>query len=98
MLRFIIAALVVIGFTLPASAQQSVCGNRGDILKQLSVRYSEAPAAIGLSSTGSMLEVLTSPSGGSWTVLMTMPNGTSCLVAAGENWESVKPLVVGSGV
>ena len=53
---------------------------------------------MGLTSTGSMLEVLTSPAGGSWTVIMTMPNGVSCLVAAGENWESVKPLVVGSGV
>ena len=98
MLRSMLAALVVIGFSLPASAQQSVCGKRGDILKQLSIRYSEAPAAMGLSSTGGMLEVLTSPAGGSWTIVMTMPNGVSCLVAAGENWESVKPFVVGSGV
>ena len=98
MLRSVLAALVVIGFSLPASAQQSVCGKRGDILKQLSIRYSEAPAAMGLASTGGMVEVLTSPAGGSWTIIMTMPNGMSCLVAAGENWESVKPLVVGSGV
>ncbi len=98
MLRSILAALVVIGFSLPASAQQSVCGKREDVLKQLSIRYSEAPAAMGLSSTGGMVEVLTSRAGGSWTIIMTMPSGVSCLVAAGENWESVKPLVVGSGV
>ncbi len=97
MLRSILAALVLIGFTLPASAQQVPCAKRGDILKQLSVRHSEAPAAMGLSSNGSMLEVLTSQAGGSWTIITTMPNGMSCLVAAGENWESVKPLVVGSG-
>ena len=85
MLRSILAALVVIGFTLPASAQQVPCGKRGNVLKQLSAGHSEAPAATGLTSTGSMLEVLTSPAGGSWTVIMTMPNGVSCLVAAGEN-------------
>lgn len=98
MLRFMLIALVVIGFSLPASAQQIPCGKRGDVLKQLSVRHSEAPAAMGLSSTGGMLEVLTSPTGGSWTILMTMPNGVSCLVAAGENWESVEPFVVGSRI
>jgi len=96
MLRSILIALVVIGFSLPASAQQSVCGKRGDVLKQLSVRYFEAPTAMGLSSTGSMLEVLTSSAGDSWTIITTMPNDISCLVAAGENWESVKPLVGGS--
>ena len=98
MLRSMLIALILIGFTLPASAQQIPCGKRGDVLKQLSVRYAEAPSAMGLSSTGSMLEVLTSPAGGSWTIITTMPNGMSCLVAAGENWESVKPFVVGSGV
>ncbi len=98
MLRFSVAVLALIGLSIPASAQQIPCGKRGDVLKQLSVRHSEAPAAMGLSSTGSMLEVLTSPAGDSWTVIMTMPNGMSCLVAHGENWESVKSFVVGSGV
>ena len=98
MLRFVLVALVVIGFSLPASAQQVPCGKRGDVLKQLSVRHSEAPTAMGLSSTGNMVEVLTSRAGGSWTIITTTPNGMSCLVAAGENWESVKPFVVGSGV
>jgi hypothetical protein len=51
---------------------------------------------MGLSSTGSMLEVLTSPAGISWTIITTLPNGMSCLVAAGENWESMMPFVVGS--
>ena len=35
MLRSNLAALVVIGFSLPAAAQQSVCWKRGDVLKQL---------------------------------------------------------------
>ncbi len=98
MLRSMLIALILIGFTLPASAQQIPCGKRGDVLKQLSVRHSEAPAAMGLSSTGSMVELLTSRAGGSWTLIMTTPSGVSCLVAAGENWESANPLVVGSGV
>lgn len=89
---FLIAAVLLAAVPFSALAQQSVCGKRGDVLKQLSLRHSETPAAMGLSNTGGILEVLTSPASGSWTIIMTMPNGMSCLVAAGENWESVAPL------
>jgi len=90
-----LVAGILMGGLSSASARQSVCGKRADILKQLSIRYSEAPVAMGLSSTGSMVELLSSRAGGSWTVIMTMPSGVSCLVAAGENWETVQPKLEG---
>ena len=40
--------------------------------------------ALGLASNGGLLEVLTSGNGGTWTIILTMPNGVSCLVAAGK--------------
>lgn len=94
MSRLIVAALVALGVASPAAAQQQrVCGERSDVLNQLSAQYAETPTAMGLSSTGGMVEVLASPTGSSWTIIMTLPNGMSCLMAVGEHWEAVKPVV-----
>ena len=43
---------------------------------------------------GSVLELLTSR-GGSWTILVTAPDGTTCLMATGENWENIPKLALG---
>ena len=47
---------------------------------------------MGLASNGGVLEVLSSTSGSTWTILVTMPNGVSCMIAAGEGLEVVKRL------
>jgi hypothetical protein len=73
----------------------SLCGSRPDLLKQLSKRYNEEPVAVGLTSSGSLIEVLTSDSGSTWTIMVSQPNGPSCLVAAGEGWEELKRIAKG---
>lgn len=72
-----------------AGAQELACAKRGEVLKHLSAKYTEAPVAIGLANNGGVLEVLSSSSGASWTIIITMPNGPTCMVAAGENWEKI---------
>ena len=65
MLRLIILALGVafIGLpTGPASAEQ-VCGERTKLMASLGKKFAEAPVAMGLTSSGTVIEVLTSPSG-----------------------------------
>ena len=44
---------------------------------------------MGLSNNGGVVEILTSPEGDTWTIIITMPNGLSFLIAAGENWEKM---------
>lgn len=95
MLRIIAAALVAISLSLPATAQ-TVCADRGDFIGYLSRNHAEAPVAIGLVSNGSVLEVLASGSG-SWTIIVTRPDGKSCVVAAGEAWEELPTLITGPG-
>ena len=63
------------------------CAPRAKLLDQLSSQYKEVPVAIGLSSSGSLVEVLTSDNGSTWTIMVSQPNGSSCLVAAGEGWQ-----------
>ena len=79
---------LVTAFSLPAAAQQqAACAKRTDVLKHLSAKYTEATVALGLANNGGVLEVLSSKSGTSWTSIITMPNGPTCMVTAGENWE-----------
>lgn len=88
------AALLI---STPANAEQPPCTKRGNVVDHLGKKYSEAPVAMGLANNGGVLEVLSSPDGTSWTIMITMPNGISCLVAAGENWEAI-PIKVGEAM
>ena len=51
-----------------AQAQQAPCGERDKILSKLGKDYAEQPVSLGLSSNGTLVEVLT-PKSGSWTMI-----------------------------
>ena len=63
--------------------------------KLLNLHHDEAPVALGLASNGNLMEVFASGLGETWTLVMSMPNGISCVVAAGESWTPGSPHVVG---
>jgi hypothetical protein len=74
---------------VPAAAQmppQNACGDRGDMLVQLKDKYQEDPAGFGLTGNGAVVELMTSENG-SWTLMLSFPNGRSCLMATGDGWE-----------
>ncbi len=50
---------------------------------------------MGLASSGGVVEVLTNEKGSSWSIIVTTPAGVTCLVAAGEGWEALQPVVSG---
>ena len=70
------------------AAAQSACSPRTDVVGHLAKKYGEAPVAIGVTNKGGLVEVLTSGDGDTWTIIVSMPNGTSCMVAAGEGWRT----------
>ncbi len=72
----------------PVQGQQ--CDQRARVLGHLAQKYKEAPVAIGVTTSGGMVEVLTTGDGGTWTIILSNPNGTSCLVAAGEGWRALQ--------
>jgi hypothetical protein len=73
-----------------AAAGSPPCAPRPELLKQLANKFHEEPAALGLTNSGSLIEVLTSDDGSTWTIMITQPKGPSCLVAAGASWEQLK--------
>ncbi len=73
---------------------QVVCLDRQDIVARLAQKYQEAPVWYG-AVKGNMLELLTDPDGGTWSMLLSMPNGTSCMISSGEGWRDVERAVEG---
>ena len=81
----------------PAAAQ-SLCGKRAELASALAEKFKESPVAAGLSQLGEVIEVFSSADGTTWTLVVTKPNGESCLVATGEAWLSLIRKAAGSEV
>jgi hypothetical protein len=101
MFRTAIATITLAGsllFSAHAQAQQvmggAVCGERSNFLSHLGKNHQEAPSAMGVTASGRVIEVLTS-SDGTWTIIMTHPNGMTCMVAAGKAWENIERIALG---
>ena len=84
----IIACAVGLALISSSAVAQTQCNERAEVLKLLAQKYKEAPIAGGVTSTGGLVEVLTNGKGETWTIIVTSPEGTSCLVAAGEGWQA----------
>ncbi len=41
---------------------------------------------MGVTNKGALVEVLTTKDGLTWTIIVSIPNGLACLVAAGVGW------------
>ena len=88
------AAVAVLSFssvpagTAQAQAQDTPCAERTNVVDTLDSQYKESPRAIGLVSQEAVLEIFVSDSG-TWTVVVTDPEGVSCVLAAGQSWEEI---------
>ena len=83
--------LALVTLILPSVAwAQNQCNTRGRMLSMLANRYREAPVAVGVTNTGGPVEVLLTGDGNTWTIIVTTPQGMSCLVAAGEGWRALE--------
>ena len=79
---------LLLGLAAPAIAEQR-CGPRAEVIEMLGERYEETRRGIGMAGSTQVLEVFASTEG-TWTVLVTDPEGRSCLVASGEAWEDLR--------
>jgi hypothetical protein len=96
MIRLLSPLLALPLLAATAGAEESMaCGKRDEMLNHLSGKYQEEPVAMGLSTNGSVVEVLTSNAGNSFTIVYTTPDGLTCMMAAGSNWETVKQQLAG---
>jgi len=79
--------LASIGPSNTAIAQSPGLGmDREAVARELSEKHREKTVGMGLADNGGVLELFTSEGGETWTVLLTMPNGTSFVVGTGKAW------------
>ena len=90
-----VAAMAATVGSAGEAAAQRLCMPRDEIVEMLDVRYSEAPIALGLASGGRLVEVFSSADGSTWTLLLTAPDGMSCLMAEGQGWSSLPGPTIG---
>ncbi len=83
-------------FMWPAIAwgQQVPCADRKVAVEHLAREYQEAQTAYGMTNRGHMMELFTSKNG-DWTLVVSRPDGVSCLIAAGEGWRDIERKPVG---
>ena len=85
-------ALLPLFLATPASAQQA-CLALPQFLDGLAEKYDETPRMSGLA--GTQLLVITASEAGTWTALMVNPDGSACLVSAGEAFVAAPAAIPG---
>jgi len=81
-----VAPLMAVSAASAADPTDQLCDKRDTILKTLERQYGELEVAYGVTMDGALVELATAKDGVTWTLIRTLPTGTSCLVAAGQKW------------
>lgn len=55
-------------------------------MTRLESGFQERQDSVGLAKGGAIVELWLSPGGDTWTILLTWPNGKSCILSAGDYW------------
>jgi predicted methyltransferase len=75
--------------SVPAMAQEpntSRCGKREQVVEKLNKKFGETLRAVGMQADKSVIEIYTSKKTGTWTILASKADGTSCMLSAGGFW------------
>lgn len=79
----------VIGPVSTSEAQSANCGPHDRVVAGLAVGYGETRVSIALGANNAVVETFVSAQTGTWTITVTTPNGTTCLVASGQSYQAV---------
>lgn len=88
MFKRILTAALLFGMasTGPPALASNTCAPRDALVAQLEKSYGEILSARGLQGPNALIEVFASAESGSFTVLMSRPDGISCIVSTGTHW------------
>ena len=72
---------------------QPICASHDAAKEQLQKKFHEQVVGRGLTTRGNAMFELFVSEKGSWTLVVSQPNGRSCIFASGENWQQLTLLV-----
>ncbi|WP_147127022.1 hypothetical protein [Shimia ponticola] len=76
-------------FIATSAKAQSNCADRAMVVERLGTKYGETRQSVGVAANNSVVETYANDGTGSWSIVVTMPNGQSCLVASGMSYEAL---------
>jgi hypothetical protein len=91
MFKRIFSAALVFGAAAlapPLEAQVVRCVPRDTLIETLDRQYGERLTGAGLQNPIRLIEVWSSDKTGSFTIFITHPDGLSCVMATGQNWNT----------
>ncbi|WP_319546143.1 hypothetical protein [Ruegeria conchae] len=84
---------LAIGLGIMVLAAQQVsaqnCAPRADVIKRSAQTYGETRRGIGIARQSAVMEVFASDQTGSWTIVVTLPEGVTCLIPSGQSFEAL---------
>jgi len=86
-----ISGALLAAFATSAMGASGNCAARDKVVGKLSSGYGETFAGGGLQNSNRIYEVWLSEEKGTWTILMTRPDGSTCVMASGTHWREGLP-------
>ena len=94
MKKGVFASALMMALGAQAALAMPHCGSRDDVVASLADQHHETHRASGLESETGLMEIWASDADGSWTILLTRPDGQTCVMATGSYWlETIKAAV-----
>ncbi len=92
-MRYILIALLLL--SSPVLAQEIItsvqgCMDRQEAIKNLKEDFSEHRMGLGIDPSVNVVFEIFASKEGTWTIIITFPNGRSCQIASGEGWTVTK--------
>lgn len=95
-----LSAIALVLAPLTASAELGIrrvgCSDRARMVDKLTNGYLETRRGAGMEVSEGVVELFVSEAG-SWTLLLTQPDGKSCPLAAGDGWRDIEPIAIPKG-
>jgi hypothetical protein len=76
----------------PAQTAQRTCLPHDGVGAKLRSQFGEKVLGRGVSNDGTLIEIFMAQKDGTFTVIKTTPEGTSCVVDFGEGWQTLNQL------
>ena len=80
------AAVILLTAGRGLGQEAPACGPHDAVRAALAERYGEVRQGLGLSGN-TLIELYAAPDGRTWTLTVTRPDGTTCLIASGSDYE-----------
>lgn len=89
------AALVAVGIATPMWGQEVPCNSREKAIQTLYEGYGETIQSQSLNSVGNVVEIWANTKTGTWSLIITLPDGRACLAMSGQAYEGGIEMLLG---